>query len=101
MGGIRCLKGGLGIVASPELGKLHPASVRELLITRKRRVIIWKAQGLEAEPSLIERGRMAKLFMPEKETRYQMIEGEWPEEAEANLALKPIELPIASTAFTL
>lgn len=82
------------ITVSHELGGLRSASLQELVAARKKPVITWKADGLEVQPSAMKRSRMVKLFMPEKESNCQMVEGETPEEVGANLALKLREFKI-------
>jgi len=82
------------ITVSHELGELRSASVQELIAARKKPVTIWEAQDLEVQPSMMKRSRMAKLFMPEKEVRCQMVEGKTPEEAGANLAVRLKELKL-------
>jgi electron transfer flavoprotein beta subunit len=76
------------ITISHELGELRSIQVRELMAAQKKQVIIWQAQDLGVELSSTERSRMLQLFMPAKESRCQIVEGETSEEAGANLALK-------------
>jgi len=76
------------ITISHELGELRSIQVRELMAAQKKQFIIWKAQDLGIELFSTERSRMLQLFMPDKESRCQIVEGETSEEAGANLALK-------------
>ncbi|MBE9501152.1 MAG: electron transfer flavoprotein subunit beta/FixA family protein [Dehalococcoidia bacterium] len=76
------------ITVSHELGDLRSPSMQEFVAAQKKPVTTWKAQDLEVEPSAVGRSKLLELFMPEKEAKCQMVEGETPEEAGANLALK-------------
>lgn len=76
------------ITISHELGGLRSIQVRELMAAQKKPFTTWKAQDLGVELSPKGRSRMLQLFMPHKEARCQIVDGETSEEAGANLALK-------------
>ena len=76
------------ITVGNELGELRYATTQELVASRKKPVTTWSAQELEVDPSQVRRARLPKLFIPQKESRCEIIEGETFEEMGTNLALK-------------
>jgi len=76
------------VTVSHELGELRSPSLQELMAARKKPLIVWKAQDLGVELTAMRRSKVLELFMPEKEAKCQMVDGETPEQAGANLALK-------------
>ena len=76
------------ITISNELGELRYATVKELVASRKKPIMTWNAQELEGNPSQMRQTKLLRLFIPQKESRCEMVEGETPEEMGANLALK-------------
>jgi electron transfer flavoprotein beta subunit len=82
------------ITVSHELGELRSASMQDIMATRKKPFITWKAEDLGIQPSAMMRSDMVRLFIPEKESECQMVEGETPEELGENLALKLREFKI-------
>ncbi|MBA7605683.1 Caffeyl-CoA reductase-Etf complex subunit CarD [subsurface metagenome] len=76
------------VTASFEVGILREASAVASVTAAKKPITIWKAEDLGVEPSAMGRSKLLELFMPEKESKCQMVEGETEEEAGANLALK-------------
>lgn len=82
------------ITAGNELGELRYTTMQELVASRKKPVTTWSAQELEVDPSQVRRVRLLRLFIPQKESRCEMIEGETLEEVGANLALKLREAQI-------
>ena len=76
------------ITVSNELGELRYSSVQEFIASRKKLVMTWNAQELEVEPSQMRRAKLLRLFVPQKESRCEIVEGETPEEMGVNLALK-------------
>jgi electron transfer flavoprotein beta subunit len=75
------------ITVSHELGKLRTVPLREVVAAQKKPLTTWNTQDLEVELSPAGRSRLLQLFIPEKESRCQMIEGETPAEAGAKLAV--------------
>jgi electron transfer flavoprotein beta subunit len=82
------------ITVSHELGELRSATIQGLMAARKQPFITWQAQDLAIEISPRRRSKAIKLFMPEKESKCQMVEGETTDELGANLALKLREFKI-------
>ena len=82
------------VTASFEIGVLREASAVESVTAGKKPITIWKAPDLEIETASIGRSKLLQLFIPEKEAKCQMVEGETLEEAGTNLALKLKELKI-------
>ncbi len=76
------------ITVSHELGELRSATVPGLIAAQKQPFTVWQAQDLAVEIPSGRRSKALRLFMPEKEVECEIVEGETPEEAGANLALK-------------
>jgi electron transfer flavoprotein beta subunit len=75
------------VTVSNEIGELRTASVKGLMAAQKQPFTAWKISDLAAEIPA-NRQRSLKLFIPEKKVQCELITGETPEEAGANLALK-------------
>ncbi len=86
------------ITVSNELGEPRYATLKGIMAAAKQQPIIWKPADLGVEPSQIgAAGRCAKLlklFQPVREGKCEIVEGDSPEEAAANLALKLREVKI-------
>lgn len=82
------------VTVSHELGQLRSVALRELMAVQKKQVIIWRCQDLGIGSSLMRRAKMLKLYIPHKEVRCQIVEGETDEEAAVNLALRLREAKI-------
>ena len=76
------------ITVSNELGELRYATVKELVASRNKPIMTWNAQELGVTPSQMRQARLLSLFVPQKESRCEVVGGETPEEMGANLALK-------------
>lgn len=76
------------ITVGNELGELRYATMQELVASRKKPVTTWGAQELQRDPSQARRAKLLRLFIPHREGRCKIIEGETPEERGSNLALK-------------
>ena len=76
------------ITVSNELGELRYATVKELVASRNKPIMTWNAQELGVTPSQMRQARLLSLFVPQKESRCEVVGGESPEEMGANLALK-------------
>jgi electron transfer flavoprotein beta subunit len=76
------------VTVSHELGQLRNIPLRELMAAKTKPVATWKAQDLGVQPSEMGRAKMFKLYIPRKEARCQIVEGETDEQAGENLALK-------------
>jgi len=80
------------ITASNEIGEPRYPTIKGIMTAKKKETIIWKPADIGVEPSQIgaagQRAKMLKLFQPVREGKCEVVEGETPEEAAANLALK-------------
>ena len=86
------------ITVSNELGEPRYATIRGIMAAKKKEPVIWKPADIEGEPSQVgaagRRTKLLKLFQPVHEGKCEIIEGESPEDAGANLALKLREAKI-------
>jgi electron transfer flavoprotein beta subunit len=82
------------ITVSHELGELRSATIQGLMAARKQPFTTWQAQDLAIDVSSMRRSKMIRLFMPEKKSKCQMVEGMTPDELGVNLALKLKELKL-------
>jgi len=80
------------ITVTSELGDLRYAALKGIMAAAKKQPTIWKPSDIGLEPSQVgAAGRHAnlnKLFQPVKEVKCEIIEGETPAEAGANLAVR-------------
>ena len=77
------------VTASNEIGELRSPALKAILEAQKKEVTVWTRHDLEVDLSRLKRITMFSLFTPaRREAKCQMIAGETPEEAGANLALK-------------
>jgi len=80
------------ITVSNEVGEPRYPTIKGIMAAKKKEPTIWKPADLGVEASQIgvtgRRAKMLKLFQPVREGKCEIIEGETPEEAAANLALK-------------
>lgn len=76
------------ITVSNELGELRYATVQQLVSSRKKPIMTWNAQQLGLDPSQMRQTRLLRLFIPQKESRCEVVGGETAEEMGANLAVK-------------
>jgi len=86
------------ITVSNELGEPRYATLKGIMAAGKKQPVVWKPADIGIEPSQIgasgRRAQLTKLFQPVREGECEIIEGENPEEAAANLALKLRETKI-------
>ena len=86
------------VTVSNELGEPRYATIKGIMAAKKIEPIVWKPADIGVDPSQIgaagRRTKMLKLFQPVREVECEIIEGESPEEAAANLALKLREVKI-------
>ncbi len=75
------------VTVSHEIGEMRPASVKGLMAAQKQPFTTWSISDLATEMPP-NRHRSLKLFIPERQVQCEMVIGETPEEAGANLALK-------------
>jgi electron transfer flavoprotein beta subunit len=80
------------ITVTSELGDLRYAALKGIMAAAKKQPTIWKPSDIGLEPSQVgAAGRytnLNKLFQPVKEVKCEIIEGETPAEAGANLAVR-------------
>lgn len=80
------------ITVSNELGEPRYATLKGIMAAAKKTVPVWKAQEIGADASKVgaagARSKVLKLFIPVREAKCEIIEGENEEEAAINLALK-------------
>ncbi len=80
------------VTVSHEIGELRPANVRGLMAAQKQPFTTWHAGDLDIDPARLKQRKPLKLFIPERDVQCDRVEGETPEEAGANLALKLREM---------
>jgi electron transfer flavoprotein beta subunit len=80
------------ITVTSELGALRYAALKGIMAAAKKQPVIWKPADIGLEPSQVgaagRRSKLDKLFQPVKEAKCEVIEGETPAEAGANLAVR-------------
>jgi len=86
------------ITVSSEVGEPRYATLKGIMAAAKKTVPVWNAQEIGAEPSKLgvagARTKMLKLFIPVREAKCEIIEGENEEETAFNLALKLREVKL-------
>jgi electron transfer flavoprotein beta subunit len=77
------------VTASSEIGELRYPGVKEIMAAQKVPITVRNGQELGVDVSRLKRLNLVSLSAPQgRQTECQFIEGETPEEAGANLALK-------------
>ena len=80
------------ITVSNELGEVRYPNIRGIMAARKKEPIIWRPADIGASAPQLgaagRRTRLLKLWLPVREGKCQMIEGDSPEEQAVNLAIK-------------
>jgi electron transfer flavoprotein beta subunit len=80
------------VTVSNEVGEPRYPTIKGIMAAKKIEPIVWKPSDIGIEPSQVgaagQRAKMLKLFQPVHEGHCEFAEGETPEEAAANLALK-------------
>lgn len=80
------------ITVSNELGEPRYPKLKGIMAAAKKEVPTWNAQDIGADPAKLgaagARAKLLQLFIPVKEGKCEIIEGEGLEEAAQNLALK-------------
>ena len=80
------------ITVSNEIGEPRYPTIKGIMSAKKKEPIVWKPADIGVEPSQVgaagQGAKMLKLFQPVREGECELIEGETPEEAAGNLALK-------------
>ena len=80
------------VTVSNELGEPRYPTIKGIMAAKRKEPIIWKPADIEIEPARVgaegRRTELVKLFQPVHEGKCEIVEGETPEAAAANLALK-------------
>jgi len=80
------------ITVSNELGEPRYATIKGIMIAKRKEPVVWKPADIGVESSQIgiagRRSQLLKLFQPVREGKCEVVEGDSPEEAAVNLALK-------------
>jgi len=80
------------ITVSNEIGEPRYPTIKGIMAAKKMEPVIWKPADIGVEASQIggsgKRANMLKLFQPVREGKCEIVGGDTPEEAAANLALK-------------
>jgi electron transfer flavoprotein beta subunit len=86
------------LTISNEIGEPRYPTIKGIMAAKKRELITWKSADIGVEPSQVgaagRRAKMLKMFQPVHEGKCEIVEGESPEEAAVNLALKLREAKI-------
>ncbi|MFC1901563.1 electron transfer flavoprotein subunit beta/FixA family protein [Chloroflexota bacterium] len=86
------------ITVSNEIGETRYPTIKGIMAAKKVEPVVWKPADIGVEPSRIgtagQRAKMLKLFQPVHEGKCEFAEGNTPEEAAGNLALKLREAKI-------
>ncbi len=77
---------------SNEIGEPRYPTIKGIMAAKRKEPVIWKPGDIGVEPTQTgaagRRAKILKLFQPVHEGKCEIIEGETPEEAAVNLALK-------------
>jgi len=80
------------LTISNEIGEPRYPTIKGIMAAKKKEPVIWKPADIGLNPSQVgaagRRTKMLKLFQPVHEAKVEIVAGETPEEAGANLALK-------------
>jgi len=80
------------VTVSNEVGEPRYPTIKGIMAAKKVEPEIWKPSDIGVEPAQVgaagQRAKTLKLFQPVREGKCEVIEGDTPEEAAANLALK-------------
>lgn len=86
------------ITVSNEIGEPRYPTIKGIMAAKKMEPVIWKPADIESDVSQIgaagRRTKLFKLFQPVREGKCEIVEGESPEEAAVNLAVKLREAKI-------
>jgi electron transfer flavoprotein beta subunit len=86
------------ITISNELGEPRYATLKGIMAAAKKTVPVWNAGEIGADEAMVgvtgARTKMLKLFVPVRESKCELIEGENDEEAATKLALKLREIKL-------
>jgi electron transfer flavoprotein beta subunit len=80
------------ITVTSEVGALRYPTLKGIMAAGKKQPAVWKPADIGLEPSQVgaagRRSKLDKLFQPVKEAKCEIIKGDTPAEAGANLAVR-------------
>ncbi len=76
------------VTVSNELGELRMPNVKSMMAANKIQPTVWTLADLGLDPATLNRSQLWKLWQPVVEVNTEVVSGETPEEAGANLAAK-------------
>jgi len=76
------------VTVSHELGQLRNVALRELMAAQDKPVQAWGCQDIGIEALPVRRTSMINLYIPQRESKCEIINGTSEEEAATNLALR-------------
>ncbi len=86
------------LTVSHEIGEPRYPTIKGIMAAKKKEPTIWKPADIGVEASQIgaagRHAKLQKLFQPVREGKCEIIEGESPEEAAVNLAVKLREVKV-------
>ncbi len=86
------------ITVSNELGEARYPTIKGIMAAKRKEPVVWKPADIGVEPSQLgaagRKAKLIKLFQPVREGKCEIIEGESPEEAGTNLAVKLREVKV-------
>ena len=86
------------ITVSNEIGQPRYPTMKGIMAAKKKEPVTWKPADIGADSTRLgaagRRAKLVKLFQPVKEGKVEIIGGQTPEEAGANLALKLREIKV-------
>lgn len=86
------------ITVSNELGEARYPTIKGIMAAKRKEPVVWKPADIGVDPARLgasgRRAKLVKLFQPVREGKCQIVAGESPEEAAANLAMKLREAKI-------
>lgn len=74
------------ITVSQEVGELRFPPVKAVLAAQKKAVTVWNAEELGVSDAIVQRSKLSRLYVPERENHCEMIGGESPEQVADVLA---------------
>jgi len=86
------------VTVSNELGEPRYATIKGIMTAKRKEPTVWKPADIGVDPAQIggagRRAKMQKIFQPVREGECEIVEGETPEEAAANLAQRLREVKL-------
>jgi electron transfer flavoprotein beta subunit len=86
------------ITVSNEIGEPRYPTIKGIMAAKKKEPVVWKPADIGVEAAQVGAGgrytKLQKLFQPVREGKCEVIEGESPEEAAVNLAVKLREVKV-------